>query len=144
MIFYAKNRFADPPWPAVTGIALAWAFVIMNTDRILLATYRPFQPWWRRCMQVAFRFALAGVVSVAIAFPFCLDQYRSAITHRIQTELQGRLNTLRAEEAGKRQVLRAARDKINADDAASRQQIVADFTAHRDALNAQLPGLQNA
>src|SRR5476651_761244 len=76
MIFYAKSRFANPPWLAVLGIALAWAFVIMNTDRILLATYRPFQPWWRRCMQVLFRFALAGVVSVAIAFPFCLDQYR--------------------------------------------------------------------
>jgi hypothetical protein len=142
MLFYAKSRFADPPWAAVVGIALAWSFVIMNTDRILLATYRPFQPWWRRCMQVVFRFGLAGVVSVAIAFPFCLDQYRAAITHRIQTELQGRLNQLRAEETEKRQALREARDKINADDAAARQRMVADFNAQRDAFNAQLPELQ--
>ncbi len=144
MIFYAKSRFADPPWPLVVGIALAWAFVIMNTDRILLATYRPFQPWWRRCMQVAFRFGLAGVVSVAIAFPFCLDQYRPAITYRIQTELQGRLNLLRTEEAEKRQELRATRDKLNADDTAARQSIVTTFTAQRDALTAQLPDLQKA
>ena len=144
MIFYAKSRFADPPWPSVVGIALAWAFVIMNTDRILLATYRPFQAFWRRCMQVAFRFGLAGVVSVAIAFPFCLDQYRPAITHRIQTELQGRLNNLRAEEAEKRQGLRAVREKLNADEATARQKIVADFTAARDLLTAQLPELQKA
>jgi hypothetical protein len=144
MIFYAKSRFADPPWASVVGIALAWAFVIMNTDRILLATYRPFQPWWRRFMQVAFRFGLAGVVSVAIAFPFCLDQYRPAITHRIQTELQGRLNNLRADEAEKRLELRAAREKINTDEAVARQKIVADFTAARDLLTAQLPELQNA
>jgi hypothetical protein len=144
MIFYAKSRFADPPWGSVIAISLAWAFVIMNTDRILLATYRPFQPFWRRAMQVAFRFGLAGVVSVAIAFPFCLDQYRPAITHRIQTELQGRLNDLRAEEMTKRVELRAARDRINADDAAARAKIVADFTAAREALSAQLPELQKA
>jgi hypothetical protein len=144
MIFYAKSRFADPPWGSVIAISVAWAFVIMNTDRILLATYRPFQSFWRRCMQVAFRFGLAGVVSVAIGFPFCLDQYRPAITHRIQTELQGKLNNLRTEEAEKRQALRAAREKINADETAARQKIVADFTTAREALTAQLPDLQKA
>ena len=35
MTFYAKSRFADPPWSSVFAISLAWAFVIMNTDRIL-------------------------------------------------------------------------------------------------------------
>ena len=38
MIFYAKSRFAEPPWISVILMSLAWAFVIMNTDRILLAT----------------------------------------------------------------------------------------------------------
>jgi len=41
MLFYTKSRFHEPPWPECVGIALAWAFVIMNTDRILIATYRP-------------------------------------------------------------------------------------------------------
>jgi hypothetical protein len=144
MVFYAKSRFAEPPWPAVAAIALAWAFVIMNTDRILLATYRPFQPWYRKLMQVVFRFALAGVVSVAIAFPFCLDQYRSAITHRYQTELQGKLNNLREEEAGKRKELAVALEKIRADEAAARKQFIADYTVKRDALTAQLPALEKA
>ena len=144
MIFYAKSRFAEPPWLAVIGIALAWSFVIMNTDRILLATYRPFQPWWRKVMQVCFRFALAGVVSVAIAFPFCLDQYRSAITHRYQTEIQGKLNNLREEEAAKRRELNAALQKIRDDETAARKQLTADYTAQHDALTGQLPELQKA
>ena len=144
MMFYAKSRFAEPPWLAVLGIALAWSFVIMNTDRILLATYRPFQPWWRKLLQVMFRFALAGVVSVAIAFPFCLDQYRSAITHRYQTELQGKLNNLREEEAAKRKELAVALQKIRDDEAASRKQLTDDFAKKRDVLMAQLPELQKA
>ena len=144
MIFYAKSRFAEPPWLAVLGIALAWSFVIMNTDRILLATYRPFQPWWRKMLQVMFRFALAGVVSVAIAFPFCLDQYRSAITHRYQTEIQGKLNNLREEEAAKRKELAVMLEKIRDDEAANRKKITDDFTSKRDALMAQLPELQKA
>ncbi|MEI6606507.1 MAG: DUF4407 domain-containing protein [Verrucomicrobiota bacterium] len=144
MIFYAKSRFASPPWVSVLAIAVAWSFVIMNTDRILLATYRPFQPWWRRCMQVLFRFALSAVVSVAISFPFCLDQYRPAITYRLQTELQGKLNTLREEEAGKRAELAEELQKIRDDEAASRKQLVASYTSQHDALVGQLPALETA
>ncbi len=144
MIFYAKSRFAEPPWLAVFGIALAWSFVIMNTDRILLATYRPFQPWWRKFMQVCFRFALAGVVSVAIAFPFCLDQYRSAIAQRYQTEIQGKLNNLREKEAVKRKELAVALEKIRDDELAARKVLITDYNTKRDALTRQLPDLQKA
>ena len=126
MLFYAKSRFADPPWASCVGIALAWSLVIMNTDRILLATYRPFQAWHRRLMQVVFRFVLAGVVSVAIAFPFCLDQFRPAIQHRYQTEYQQLLGTLREEESR------------------VRKEAEIEFRTQRDALGAQLPALQDA
>jgi len=142
MIFYAKSRFAQPPWMAVLAIAIAWAFVIMNTDRILLATYRPFQPWWRRFMQVVFRFLLSAVISVAISFPFCLDQYRPAITFRMQTELQGKLNTLREEESQKRAELAAELQKIREDDTAARKQLVATYTSQHDGLLGQLPALE--
>ena len=144
MIFYAKSRFQEPPWLAVLGIALAWAFVIMNTDRILLATYRPFQPWYRKLMQVIFRFALSAVVSVAIAFPFCLDQYRPAIAYRYQTVEQGRVNKLRDEEAAKHKELTIALEKIRDDDASARQQLDTDYNTQHDALTAQLPDLQKA
>ena len=126
MLFYSKSRFADPPWLQCVGIALCWSFVIMNTDRILLATYRPFQAWHRRFMQVVFRFILAGVVSVAIAFPFCLDQFRPAIQHRYQTEYQQLLGTLREEESS------------------VRKQIETEYRTQRDAFAAQLPPLQDA
>src|SRR5881394_27592 len=52
MLFYTKSRFHEPPWLACVGVAMAWAFVIMNTDRILVATYRPFQRWHRKFLQV--------------------------------------------------------------------------------------------
>ena len=126
MLFYSRSRFADPPWVACAAISAAWAFVIMNTDRILLATYRPFQPWHRRFMQVVFRFGLAAVVSVAIAFPFCLDQFRPAIQHRYQTEYQQLLGTLREEESS------------------VRKQLKEEYRTQHDALDAQLPPLQNA
>lgn len=105
MYFYAKSRFSEPQILTCFVASLAWAFVIMSTDRILLATYRPFQPIWRKFLQVFFRFGLAAVVSVAIAFPFCLDQYRPAISHRYQTEVQSVLNDLREEESSKRRTL---------------------------------------
>lgn len=144
MIFYSKSRFADPPWLSVFAISLAWSFVIMNTDRILLATYRPFQPWWRRMMQVIFRFALAAVVSVAIGFPFCLDQYRPAIKYRMQTELQGKLNILRGDEAAKRDVLSANLLKMRDDETLARKEIVETHTTQREELTARLPKLQMA
>jgi len=142
MIFYAKSRFAEPPWIAVVAIAMAWSFVIMNTDRILLATYRPFQPWWRRCMQVIFRFLLSAVISVAIGFPFCLDQYRPAIKYRMQTELQGKLNAISEEESHKRVELANQLQKIHEDESAARKQIVANYTTQRETLAAQLPALE--
>lgn len=108
MFFFARSRFAAPPFLTCLTAAAAWATVILGTDRILLATYRPFQPWWRKSLQVAFRFALAAVVSVAISFPFCLDAYRPAIAHRYQTEIQGVLNDLRQDEATTRQALTAS------------------------------------
>jgi hypothetical protein len=105
MYFYARSRFTEPPFLICFVASLAWAFVIMSTDRILLATYRPYQPFLRKFLQVIFRFGLAAVVSVAIAFPFCLDQYRPAIAHRYQTEIQSVLNDLREEESSKRKSL---------------------------------------
>ncbi len=126
MLFYAKSRFADPPWLSCVGIAAAWSFVILNIDRILLATYRPLQPWHRKFLQVIFRFVLAMVVSVAIAFPFCLDQFRPAIKHRYQTEFQQLLGVLREEESSVRKTIEA------------------DYRKQREAFDAQLPALQNA
>ena len=142
MIFYTKSRFHEPPWFSIILISLAWAAVILNTDRILLATYRPFQPWWRRCMQVCFRFLLAGVVSVAISFPFCLDQYRPAIVHRYQTELQGKLNGMRNEEASGRKALRDRMEEIRTKSEGDRKQLNADFSTQHDAFTTQLPELQ--
>jgi hypothetical protein len=105
MYLYASSRF-DSSRPIVTLlIALVWAFIIMNVDRILLATYRPFQSRQRRAIQVCFRVGLAAVISVAIAFPFCLEQYQGAIRERLQGEYRQRLYDLQLKERSEREAI---------------------------------------
>lgn len=105
MYLYASNRFQSSRPLVTLLIALTWAFVIMNVDRILLATYRPFQPWHRKAIQVCFRIGLAGVISVAIAFPFCLEQYQGAIKERLQSEYRQRLYDLQIKERADREAI---------------------------------------
>lgn len=142
MYFFAKSRFQNPPFLPVVTVSLLWAFVILTTDRILISMYRPFLPLWRRLVQVLFRLGLATVVSVAIAFPFCLDQYRPAIRFRYQTELQEKLNVLRDEESSGRKTLKeeflALRDSLQND----RRKLEAEHSKFRESLEAQIPALE--
>lgn len=104
MYLYVSSRFNEPRPVVAVVVAIGWSFVIMNIDRILLATYRPFQPWFRKALQVCFRIGLAGVVSIAIAFPFCLEQYRGAIKERLQSEFYKRLHDIKTKEQDERKV----------------------------------------
>jgi len=142
MLFFVRSRFEDPPFLSCAALAVLWALVILNTDRVLIALYRPFQPLWRRFIQVGFRLGLAGVVSLAITFPFCLDQYRPAIRFRYQTELQGTLNQLRDGESGGRKVLTQNLNQMRESTEADRRKLEADHTTLRDSLVAQLAPLE--
>ena len=144
MFFFAKSRSTDPSFFAVLAVSLLWAFVILNTDRTLIALYRPFQPFWRRAVQVVFRLGLAGVVSLVISFPFCLDQYRPAIRHRFQTELQATLNQLRQAEAAGSKALRDQLDGMRESSETERRKLETDYTKRRDGLAAQLEPLERA
>lgn len=144
MFFFANSRSANPSFFASLAVSVLWAFVILNTDRTLIALYRPFQPFWRRAVQVVFRLGLAAVVSLVISFPFCLDQYRPAIRHRFQTELQGTLNQLRQSEAAGSKVLREQLDRMRESSEAERRKLEADYTKLRDGLVAQLEPLERA
>jgi hypothetical protein len=144
MFFFAKSRSADPSFFAVLAVSVLWAFVILNTDRTLIALYRPFQPFWRRAVQVVFRLGLAGVVSLVISFPFCLDQYRPAIRHRFQTELQGPLNQLRQDEAAGSKVLRERLAGIRESSEADRRKLETDYAKLREGLVARLEPLEKA
>ena len=103
MYLYASHRFQSSRPVVTLMLALVWAFIIMNVDRILLATYRPFQPLRRKVVQVCFRVGLAAVISVAIAFPFCLEQYQGAIKERLQGEYVKRLQDLQGKERADRE-----------------------------------------
>lgn len=103
MYLYAASRFHDPRPVVSFWIALVWAFLVMNVDRILLATYRPFQTPLRKAIQIIFRIGLAAVVSLAITFPFCLHQYRGAIAERLQGEYRGKLDEVLSKERQERE-----------------------------------------
>lgn len=105
MYLYASSRFHTSRPIVTLLIALSWAFIVMHVDRILMATYRPFQSRRRRALQVCFRISLATVVSVAIAFPFCLEQYRGAIHERLQGEYRLRLDGVHRQERAERDLL---------------------------------------
>jgi hypothetical protein len=144
MFFFARSRSAEPSFFGPLVVSVLWAFVILNTDRTLIALYRPFQPFWRRAIQVVFRLGLAAVVSLVISFPFCLDQYRPAIRYRFQTELQGTLNQLRQTEAAGSKLLREQLDRIREVSEAERRKLEADYAKLRDGLVAQLEPLERA
>ena len=144
MFFFAKSGFENPPFLAVLAVSLLWAFVIMTTDRILITLYRPFQSLWKRATQATFRLLLASLISLAIAFPFCLDQYRPAIRFLYQTELQGKLNELRNKEAKGRAELRDNLARIRDSSEADRRKMDASYAASRESLNSQLATLERA
>jgi len=105
MYLYAASRFQSSRPIVTLLIALTWAFIVMNVDRILMATYRPFQARSRKAIQVCFRIGLAAVISVAIAFPFCLEQYHGAINERLQGEYRQRLDALQNQERSERNLI---------------------------------------
>lgn len=142
MFFFARSRFEDPPFFPVLILSVLWAFVILNTDRVLIALYRPFLPLWQRAVQVGFRLGLAGVVSLAISFPFCLDQYRPAIRFRFQTELQHTLNDLQNSEASGRNELRQKLIQIRESIEGDRRKLEGDYATASQNLASQLPALE--
>jgi len=111
MYLYATSRFQTSRPIVTLLIALTWAFIIMNVDRILMATYRPFQSRVRKTLQVCFRIGLAAVISVAIAFPFCLEQYQGAIKDRLQGEYRQRLDALQTQERKERDLIGSQDDQ---------------------------------
>lgn len=142
MFFFARSRFDDPPFFSVFALSLLWAFVILTTDRILIALYRPFLPLWKRTVQALFRLGLATVVSLAISFPFCLDQYRPAIRFRFQTELQNKLNELQNAEASGRNSLREKLIQIRETVESDRNKLETEYATLSQNLANQLPALE--
>lgn len=124
MYYYASTRSTQSAAIGNASLATIWAIIILIIDRSLLATYRPFLPWYRKSAQVGFRFLLATIISIAISFPFCLQQFRSAIHFRYQTEYQQLRSSLIADEA-------KARDRIESEWSKTRETLVKEIAARQ-------------
>src|SRR4051812_11311304 len=59
MYYYISSRSSQSNLAASVGLSFVWSLIILVIDRSLLATYRPFLPWFHKSAQVCFRFVLA-------------------------------------------------------------------------------------
>jgi len=105
MLFFTTRRWPETSWPVKVGGSFFWAFVILLVDRIVVATYRPFESIGRRLLQVAARIALAGVVSALIALPFCLDLYSASIQRFYRELFDLQAESLRIKYENERQAI---------------------------------------
>ncbi len=91
MELYITQAFGSHPILGVL-VSIVWALAIMTIDRMLLATYRPFQPFFRRVGQIVLRFSLAGACAIAITHPFCVHLFRPLIEKQLLEQEFARIN----------------------------------------------------
>lgn len=104
---YAISTLTRDP-RIIFPIAAVWAFIILSIDRALLASYRPFQSWFRKLGQFALRFLVALLMGITIAHPLVLLLFQDTISTVIERD---RAADIQRGQAG----FDAEKDKVRAD-----------------------------
>jgi len=82
---YAISTLTSDPF-VIYPVAVVWSFIILSIDRALLASYRPFQSWFRKLGQFSLRFAVAILMGVTIAHPLVLLLFRDTISTVVEKD----------------------------------------------------------
>jgi len=82
---YAISTLTSEPF-VIYPVAVVWSFIILSIDRALLASYRPFQSWFRKLGQFSLRFAVAILMGVTIAHPLVLLLFRDTISTVVEKD----------------------------------------------------------
>jgi hypothetical protein len=104
---YAISTLTTDP-RIIFPIATVWAYIILSIDRALLASYRPFQSWFRKLGQFALRFIVAILMGITIAHPLVLLLFRDTISTVIEKD---RAADVRQAQGG----FEAQKEKVHAD-----------------------------
>ncbi|MFT5470665.1 MAG: hypothetical protein ACI8UO_005795 [Verrucomicrobiales bacterium] len=82
---YAVSTLTES-WFFILTIAAAWSFIILSIDRALLATYRSFQPFFKRIGQFLLRFVVAILMGLTISHPLTLLLFKDTISSVVEAD----------------------------------------------------------
>src|SRR5579884_2903387 len=92
-------------WRISFGVAAVWAFIIMTIDRALLASYRPYLGFFRKCGQFSLRFVIAFLMGLTISHPLTLLLFRDTISGVIEHDRAAEIAAVEADSARKQKTV---------------------------------------
>lgn len=108
---YAVSTLTADPLVIYT-VAVVWSFIILSIDRALLASYRPFQSWFRKLGQFSLRFAVALLMGITIAHPLVLLLFRDTISTVVEKDRATDMDKIRAGYDTEKAKIRAGIEKL--------------------------------
>ena len=108
---YAISTLTSDPF-VIYPVAAVWAFIILSIDRALLASYRPFQSWFRKLGQFSLRFAVAILMGITIAHPLVLLLFRDTISTVVEKDRAKDIEKARSGFDSEKAKIRAGIDKL--------------------------------
>jgi len=108
---YAISTLTADPL-VIYAVAAVWSFIILSIDRALLASYRPFQSWFRKLGQFSLRFAVALLMGITIAHPLVLLLFRDTISTVVEKDRATDIEKARAGFDAEKTKIRAGIDKL--------------------------------
>ena len=82
-------------WRVIVPVALVWGFIILTIDRALLATYRPYQSFFRKISQFSLRIVVALLMGLSISHPLALLLFKDTVSSVIEEEREQEIAELR-------------------------------------------------
>ena len=125
---YAISTLTED-WRIIYPVALAWSFIILSIDRALLATYRCFQPFFKRMGQFFLRFVVAILMGLTISHPLTLLLFKDTIASVIEEQRDAEIVAVREQASTDKAAVEAKVDTVQADVAAQRVRWDESFNA---------------
>ena len=101
---YAMSTLTSD-WRVIVPVALVWGFIILTIDRALLATYRSYQPFFRKLSQFSLRIVVALLMGLTISHPLTLLLFKDTVNSVIEEERGAEVTALREEFAADKAVV---------------------------------------
>jgi hypothetical protein len=132
---YAFFTVFERPETAI-ACGFLWALIILNLDRLLLATFPKCDPWYRQFLHAMPRLVLATGVGLTIAHPIVIRVFQPEIIEHIKGEIE----TKRRESETRRDTARehALRESMQAKQGLTEYATVEQRQRERDDLSTQL------
>lgn len=136
---YALSTLTEN-WGVIVPVSLVWSFIILTVDRALLASYRPFLPFFRKFGQFGLRFVVALLMGITISHPLALLLFRDTIQSVVEKHRGEDIAKVREARAGEQAKLAANIKSHETEVATLRQRWDESFKAQFIAPGSNAPG----